>query len=122
MPAFDALDLADMHAMVDEAMDKTADVYRSTSVSDGLGSYIHTPTIIVAAAPCRVYTSDHLPEATTVAGQTRDGIPWSIVFTPGTDVQQGDKIVVDTHEYLVMGVRSDRSYDMELIATCIRAS
>lgn len=92
-------DLAGIADTVGGTFDRTMTVLRETRASDDIGGQTLTWPEVATDVPCRIVRSDlrFMQQVDRVATVTDT----RVVCPVGTDVQMGDKLVIDGHEFRV---------------------
>lgn len=111
-----AADLAYARQMQERTMTSSADVYRRTISSDGMGGQTIVRTK-VSTVICRVAPSS--PEIAVVqAGKLLEEGVYRVTFPALTDVKTTDQLVVETKTLEVLTVNDGGTYETARITLC----
>lgn len=114
-------EIAELTAMETSAMPDTATISRATTASDSRGGFTATYTT-AATTVCRVLRVSGTPREMERGGKTVTVRVTPIYLPTGTDVRDGDRIIVSGTTFEVLTALAPQSYETARKVECVEVA
>ena len=112
-------DLDGMRATVALTLTDTATIQRPSRASDGAGGFT-TTWGTVASTSCRVVPAGSSPQEMVFAEKVRPKALFRITLPHDADVRVGDRIVMGSVTYEVVGVLAPRTVQIDVVVLAVK--
>lgn len=113
-----AAEITSMRSVQALALPDSCIISRDTIASDGRGGVTRTPAT-VATVDCRLAVGGGQATEEIDAERLRNESSWIITVAQGTDVRDGDRIVIGSRSFEVLKARAHGAWEMARQVTCI---
>lgn len=114
---FSSTELEAMRTTADAILNNTCNIQRATKTQDAFGGWSESFVTVAASAKCRVDLAGKSAGVLLTGNRIDPTKSRVISFPNGTNVQEGDRIVVNSVTYTVIGFLAE-AWDITRRAVC----